>query len=176
MGRSERPEVWPPAETRIMLDRLSELSGLVQEQSRATDGQEVVGWLARLLVIRSCGYLEQTVAETVRAYTRRTSYGHVRNFSLGWLDRTQNPTPAALETLTGRFDQGLREEIGALLDADDGRLRRELATLVDRRNRIAHGLNESVGVVKALHLHLVACEIADWFILRFGPAQVPATA
>lgn len=170
MSRRERAEIWPPAETRIILDRLSELSDLVREQARASDSQEIVSWLARLLVIRSCGYLEQTVAETFRAYTKRLSYGHVRNFSLGWLDRTQNPTPAALETLAGRFDQGLREELSTLLDADDGRLRRELATLVDRRNRIAHGLNESVGVVKALDLYRVACEIADWFILRFGPA------
>ncbi|MCK9897207.1 HEPN domain-containing protein [Frankia sp. AgB32] len=170
MSRRERAEVWPPTETRIILDRLSELAALVQDQARVADNQEVVSWLARLLVIRSCGYLEQTVAGTFRAYTGRLSYGHVRNFSLGWLDRTQNPTPAALETLAGRFDQGLRQELSALLDADDGRLRRELATLVDRRNRIAHGLNESVGVRKALELHGVACEVADWFILRFGPS------
>jgi hypothetical protein len=170
MSTRERAEVWPPAQTKIILDRLTELTTLVREQARTPDNQEITAWLARLLVVRSCGYLEQTVAETSRAYTRRKSYGLVRNFSLGWLERTQNPTPKALETFTGRFDQNLKEELSELLDADDGRLRRELSTLVEQRNRIAHGLNEGIRVRKALDLKEIACEVADWYILRFRPA------
>ncbi|MBL7498640.1 hypothetical protein I6A84_32775 [Frankia sp. CNm7] len=162
-------DVWPPAEVTFILKRLSELASIVEEQARSSNDQEIVSWLARLLVIRSCGYLEQTVAETARAYTRHKSYGLVRSFSLGWLERTHNPTPDALETFTGRFDAGMQEELGEFLNANDEELRRELAFLVDRRNRIAHGLNEGIGVVKALALKDVACQVADWFILRFRP-------
>jgi len=57
------------------------------------------------------------------------------------------------------------------LEADDQRLRRELAFLVDRRNKIAHGLNEGIGTVKALALKDVASEAADWFIARFNPGR-----
>jgi hypothetical protein len=55
------------------------------------------------------------------------------------------------------------------LDANDERLARELAFLVDCRNKIAHGLNEGIGSQKALALKDVAVEIADWFVLRFNP-------
>jgi hypothetical protein len=43
--------------------------------------------------------------------------------------------------------------------------------LVDRRNQIAHGLSEGVGIRKALDLKITACEVADWFILRFNPLR-----
>ncbi len=149
--------------------RLAELESLVRERASRADDQEAAAWLARLLVIRSCGYVEQAVAETARAYTSSKSYGLVRNFSLAWLERTQNPTPDALEAFVGRFDSDLKQELRELFDANDEELRRELAFLVDRRNKIAHGLNEGIGVVKALALKKVACEAADWFILRFRP-------
>lgn len=68
-----------------------------------------------------------------------------------------------------RFDQLLCDDFTAFLDADDQRLRRELEFLVDRRNRIAHGLNEAIGSRKALDLKAVACEIADWLVLRLNP-------
>lgn len=71
----------------------------------------------------------------------------------------------------GRFDSTLASEFAALLDADDQRLRRELAFLVDRRNRISHGLSEGVGLRKALDLSSVSSEVGDWFILKLNPER-----
>lgn len=169
-GRPVRAEEWPPAETQLILGRLAELSELVREQTRIPDNQEVAAWLARLLIVRSCGYLEQTVIETCRAYIRRTSDGMVRNLALGSLRRSPNPSAEALQELALRFDPALKAELRRLLNANDQRLGRELNFLVDLRNKIAHGQNENVGVAKALLLKDVACEIADWYILRFRPA------
>ncbi|WP_235497612.1 HEPN domain-containing protein [Frankia sp. R43] len=167
--RRHAREEWPPAETQLILGRLGELSALVQEQARIPDNQEVASWLARLLVVRSCGYLEQTVVVTSRAYISRTSNGMVRNFALGALKRAPNPSADALGELALRFDPALKSELRALLGANDQRLRRELNYLVELRNKIAHGQNENVGVAKALILKEVACEVADWYILRFRP-------
>ena len=58
-----------------------------------------------------------------------------------------------------------------MLDADDERCRRELAFMMDRRNKISHGISESVNRSKALVLKDIACELADWFILRFNPER-----
>lgn len=168
-GRPARPEEWPPGELPLILGRLVELSELVRDQARIPDNQEVASWLARLLVVRSCGYLEQTVTETCRAYIRRTSDGMVRNLALGTLRRAPNPSADALQDLAQRFDPALKAELRSLLNAHDQRLRRELNFLVELRNRIAHGQNENVGVTKALALQDVACEVADWYILRFRP-------
>lgn len=133
------------------------------------EDDEALGWLARLLVVRSCGYLEQTAFEVCRSYVGRRAGGPVRSFALSWLERTRNPTPDALRELVGRFDARYAEELWDLLNGDDERLYRELSFLVDRRNRIAHGLSEGIGSRKAIQLKNVAVELADWFVLRFNP-------
>lgn len=160
--------VWPPRETLLLLDKLIELRELVESPPDSQE-DEVTAWLARLLVVRSCGYLEQTAAAVCQAYVRERSGGLPRAFALSWMQRSQNPGPEALETFVGRFDSTLAAELTEQLDADDQRLRRELGFLVDRRNKIAHGLSEGVGRRKALDLEKVAREVADWFVLRFNP-------
>ncbi|MEA2232138.1 MAG: hypothetical protein QOD83_1954 [Solirubrobacteraceae bacterium] len=69
----------------------------------------------------------------------------------------------------GRFDSAWANDLVDFFEADDQRLQREIAFLVDRRNKIAHGLNEGIGPVKALALKEIACEVGDWFIARFNP-------
>lgn len=159
---------WPPLLVTRLKTTLNELADLVDEVQRNGDAQEAA-WLARLLVVRSCGYLEQVVDEVGRELMQERSGGVVRSFSQSWLPSHKNPGPERLSEWVGRFDSGWSFELATYLDEDDERLRRELSFLVDRRNRIAHGLNEGIGVRKALGLRDVAIEVADWFILRFNP-------
>jgi hypothetical protein len=161
---------WPPREVTDVRGKLDELIKLVT-QPYAGEPQEVRDWLARLLVVRCCGYLEQTVLETCRGFIHGRSGGPARTFGRSWLDRGRNPTPEALVLLVGRFDATWANELSDLFDADDQRLRREVAFLVDRRNKIAHGLNEGIGTVKALQLSDVSLEASDWFIARFNPGR-----
>lgn len=132
---------------------------------------EVRDWLARLLVVRSRGYLEQTVLEELRGYVHRRSGGPGRAFGRSWLERGRNPSPEALTTRVRRFDAEWSSHLIELLEEHDQRIRREVAFRVDRRNKIAHGLNENVGAVKALQLLEVARDLADWFIGRFNPQR-----
>jgi len=161
---------WPPSEVTKLKLRLDELANLVALPA-GDSPPEARDWLARLLVVRGCGYLEQTVILVSRGYLAGRSAGPVRTFGQSWLERGKNPWPDSLCLLAGRFDTEWSAELEALLEADDQRLRRELAFLVDRRNKIAHGLNEGIGTVKALALKDVACEAADWFIARFNPGR-----
>ena len=168
---------WPPwavttlkSQLDLLAASLSELEALGKEHKHVEPEMDRArNWLARLLVVRSCGYLEQTVAEVARAYVDGRSGGLVRSFARTWLERSRNPTPETLEQLVGRFDAALSEDLSSVLDANDQLLRRELAFLVNARNRIAHGLNEGVGPQKAVSLMAVASGTADWFILRFNP-------
>jgi hypothetical protein len=93
----------------------------------------------------------------------------VRSFAHSWLERTHSPSPESLLTLLGRFDSNLQSEFADFLDDEDQRYRRELAFMVDRRNKIAHGLNEGIGASRSVVLADVAYEVADWFILRLNP-------
>jgi hypothetical protein len=158
---------WPPREVTALRRKLDELVGIVR--APLSESQEVRDWLARVLVVRSCGYLEQTVLEACRGFVHAKSGGPVRAFGHSWLEFGRNPKPDELVTLVARFDTTWAGDLLDVLEADDQRLHREVSFLVDRRNKIAHGLNEGVGTVRALQLSDVACEVSDWFLARFDP-------
>jgi hypothetical protein len=162
---------WPPWEITSLQYNLDVLSNLVERPSDQLFTSDAYPWLCRLLVVRSCGYLEQVVVEVCRAYVRERSGGPVRTFAHSWLDRAGNPTPDRLGEFVGRFDSTMQEDLLTFLADQDERLSRAVYFLVDRRNRIAHGLNEGISRAKALELKLVACEVADWFVLRFNPGR-----
>ncbi len=130
---------------------------------------EVLSWLARLLVVRTSGCLERSTHEIVRGFIAGKSGGQVRTFAHSWLERSRNPSPEALVSILGRFDMNLQRDFEQLLDEDDQRLRRDLSFLVSRRNAIAHGLNEGVGLQRALALVPPVLDVVDWFILRMNP-------
>jgi RiboL-PSP-HEPN len=168
-GAQNVPTQWPPAElVRIRL-KLDELAERIDEQMRKGDPETVVEWLARLLVVRSCGYLEQAVREVALGHIAQRSGGYIKLFATSWVPDGRNPWPDYLVQWVGRFDKNLSDALDDFLDADDERLRREVSFLVDRRNRIAHGLNEGIGARKALDLKEVACEVAQWFSIQFDP-------
>lgn len=160
-------KTWPPWSVTSLREKLDDLASIV-ESSKGMD-PDVLTWMSRMLVIRSSGYLEQTAKEVCFYHVESKSGGIVRSFAQSWLEKSRNPSPDNLCDLVGRFDSSLQNELVELLDKDDQRLRRELAFLVDRRNRIAHGLNEGVGREKSLELKVVAVELSDWLILRFNP-------
>jgi hypothetical protein len=159
---------WPPRLVSTLNNSLQQLadsvSGLPPERSI-----EEQTWLTRFLVVRTCGYLEQVVYEVLREYVREKSGGLVKSFATSWLAKTRNPTPENMLELVGRFDNNLELNLRQLLEDDQGHLYREISFLVDRRNKIAHGLNESVNARKALDLLSDVELVADWFLENLRP-------
>jgi len=161
-----RPTHWPPRELRLLERRLNELELLVREDRSMSS--DVRDWLARLLVVRSCGYLEQVVLAVQREYVEQKSGGLVKTFAHSWLERSRNPRPDVLLGTVGRFSARLEYELEEFLRDTNTTLWSDLAFLVDRRNKIAHGENESVGPARALQLKGTAVDVADWFIRRLN--------
>lgn len=145
-----------------------ELRGAVERPDRSSS-VEVTGYLARFLIVRSCGYLEQVVDESCRAYLKSKAAPGAAAFGSSWLGHGRNPMPKALERLVARFNLGLEAELEELFSLDGGYLGDQIASLVDRRNKIAHGMNETTGAQKALNLVDAATKTADWFVLRLDP-------
>ena len=160
-------EVWPPWEVTSLRNKLEQLAGLVETPGGVDP--DVLSWMSRMLVVRSSGFVEQTAKEVCRAHVHQRAGGPVRAFALSWLEWSRNPSPENLCELVGRFDKSFEDEFVEVLEADDQRVRRELSLMVDRRNKIAHGLNEGITRDKALTLKTVALEVSDWLILRFNP-------
>jgi RiboL-PSP-HEPN len=158
---------WPPARIRRLEAQLDRLVNAVSDgTAREVDDQI---WLTRFLVVRSCGYLEQVVHETVVTHLQAGSYGTAQSFVMSWLDRSRNPSVDNLLRMIGRLDGGMQEELDQLLMADDGRLTSQIASLVGRRNQIVHGENEGMGSQAALELTRSAKIVANWFIRRLDP-------
>jgi hypothetical protein len=147
---------------------LSALRDLVQNPP-SDQNDEVTAALSALLVIRSSGYLEQVVIESLRAYTHSKSIPRVSSYAISWVSTGLNPRPRKLEEFVRRMDGDWSAELVEFFDADDQRLRREIALLVDRRNKLAHGQAEGVGATKAVALSDDAVTVADWFLNRYDP-------
>lgn len=161
-------DAWPSIELQNLQKSLSAYSEVVRKEAfDASD--DVVRALSRFLVVRSCGYLEQVSESCARTYLQEKSSPRTASFGASWLGRGRSPTPGNLVAFVDRFDTAWSEELQEMFDAEDERLSRDLSFLVDRRNKIAHGLNEGIGAAKALDLAQVSVEVADWFILRFDP-------
>ena len=159
-------EPWPSRTLEELERSLRSLENLVQRQDPS---EPASAELSRFLVVRICGFLEQSVEESCRSYLRSKSDPRSTSFGESWFGRGANPRPDELVRLVGRFDNAWSEELEQLLNKDDELLRRELSFLVDKRNRISHGLNQGVGQRKALDLVPCAIRVASWFVERFDP-------
>jgi len=159
---------WPSL-TIQNLDRALDRVVLLVQNPAPNEPDQVTQALARFLVVRTCGHLEKTVQECLRAYVENKSFGRVKLFSQSWLARINNPEPERLLELVGRFDTGLQRDLRALFEDNDFELKREISLLIDKRNAIAHGASEGIGSRKALDLLGYSRFLTDWFILNFDP-------
>lgn len=163
---------WPPPKLALLEAQLDRLVAAVRDSSQRDVDDQI--WLTRFLVVRSCGYLEQAVHETVVAHLEHHSYGTAKSFAMSWLERSTNPSVENLLKLVGRLDHGMQTDLEELLKHNGHHLAQNLALLVGRRNQIAHGENEGMTTQAAIGLVDVAREIANWFILRLDPATPPS--
>jgi hypothetical protein len=157
---------WPSRTLVDLNQSITNLEKLVQEQDPS---EKVSAELSRFLVVRTCGYLEQAVEESCRSYLKSKAHPRIAAFGESWLGRGANPGPDSLAKLVRRFDNAWADELEELFNNNDEFLKREIKSLVDKRNRISHGANQGVGQRKALDLVPVAKEVADWFIGKFDP-------
>jgi len=161
---------WPTRQVVTARPSLDALIEIVKDQAGELSA-ETRAWLARLLIVRCSGYVEQVAFECFRGHILEKVGGPSRAFALTWIARSRNPTPRNLVDMVARFDQSWSDELEAYLGDEDDRLLRDMNYLVSARNNIAHGLNEGVTPRRAIELSASTIEVADWFILRFNPLR-----
>lgn len=159
---------WPSLEIQNYQKSLNDVR-VVVERPNSNQSDEVSRSLARFLVVRACGYLEIVAEECCACYAESKSAPRVADYARSWLKRGRNPSPGALLDLVGRFGHDWADELTEVLNLDDELLKRDLLSLVDKRNKIAHGEGEGVTARKALALTESALTVADWFIDRLDP-------
>lgn len=102
---------------------------------------EVQSDFARYLCILVSGFVETAIAELAIEYCRKRSTPTVSNYAGSQLVRLQNIKTERLLQIMSRFDPKWRTELEVFVD---GPRKDALDSVIDLRNKIAHG--ESVGV------------------------------
>lgn len=161
-------ESWPTREMQSLDRSFKDLENLIRDLPVSEEPEKSAA-LARFLVIRTCGYLEQVVEKSCVAYLENKSDFRSASFSRSWFGAGANPTPTKLVKLVSKFDPVWSESLNELFKRNDELLFREVSYLVDRRNKIAHGVNENVNIRKALDLVEHARKVAEWFTETFKP-------
>lgn len=158
---------WPTHALAMSRTRLEELKD--EADLRSNVSSEIDQAISRFLVVRACGHIEFSFEEAFCEYASVQSSAKVGAFVRSQSFRGANPNPARIIKTLDHLDGDLARRFEEYIDQDDQELRRELALLVDRRNKIAHGQNEGVTRRKALDLADVALRISDWLIDELSP-------
>jgi len=109
--------------------------------SLSVEDLEIRSDFARYLCVLVSGFVETALAELAIEYCRKRSAPTVTNYATSQLGRIQNVKAERLLQFMGWFDQSWRIEVQNFID---GPRKDALDSVVDLRNKIAHG--ESVGV------------------------------
>lgn len=166
-------QTWPSGSIVDSREALIELRTCVDNLH--TDDDAIERYLSRMLVIRSCGHLEFTLEQGILDSIRPNVAPHIENHIKTGLFKGRNPNPKRIEELLGSFHTSWREEISDLLSSGDELLKRELAFLVDKRNKIAHGQSEGIGRRKSLDLCDYALQVSDKILEIVCPETLKAT-
>lgn len=159
---------WPSQALMLSRQRLSELKQTAGNLGSDLDDQ-VTGAVAKFLVVRSAGHIEFTVDECIHSFASAKSHPGVAQYVRAGLFGGRNPTPGKLVDHLGRMSKSWAGTLSDYLNADDEEIKRELSLLVDRRNLIAHGQNESIGMRKALKLCDLALDLGDLIVEIIDP-------
>lgn len=161
---------WPPATIRLRAQDLKNTMLALNEFHPLSD-INVEQCLSRYLTIRSAGYIEAVRDDSADHFVAtRASDEAVRRIR-HHLRTGQGAAPGQLLQFVGSFCNEWADELGVLLDNDDGLLRRSLASLIAARKKIAHGDGESVTAKRALEWYATANTLGGWIVRRFDPSQ-----
>lgn len=158
---------WPSLDvlnSRTQLDKLRKTL-----EGSTGDDSEVEAALCRFLVVRSCGHIELSLEQGLLDCLEGSTAPHVHRYIRSGMFKGRNPKPDRIEKLLGDFHSEWRTQIKNALDENDEILRRELAFLVQKRNKIAHGQSDGIGKRKALDLCNYAIELSDKILQILSP-------
>lgn len=162
------PGAWPTHEVHTSRERLVELRDTVSS-SDLDENPLVESALTRFLVVRACGHVEITFDESFCALAVSKSSPDIAGFVRSQFFHGANPTAKRISETLGKLDRSRASRFDAMADEDDGRMKRQLALLVDRRNRIAHGQSENVTRRVSLDLADLALRLGDWLTAELDP-------
>lgn len=161
-------KAWPNADIRTARHEFANLINEVDARFREDPSDSI---LSRFLLVRSSGYLEYGFETVLCGWAEMQSSPRVSSFVRSNFGRGRNPSPEKLCDVLGRFDTELRIKFEERISEDDDHVKREISWMVDRRNKIVHGLSENVRASKALDVARICYGLVDWLIEELRPGS-----
>jgi hypothetical protein len=111
---------------------------------------EIQSDLARYLCVLVSGFVETAVAELAIEHCRSRSATSVLSYASAQLDRLQNLKSQRLVQVIGSFEKKWSSELSSFMD---GARKDALDSVIDLRNKIAHGESISLSLGRITEYH-----------------------
>lgn len=146
---------------RRALNELIETVDNFKNSGKSDDAVE--NYLTRFLVLRACGYVEHVFRRSVCSYVeKKAGVGICELVENALFTRGLNPKRKKVKEILKSLDSELYDDFLELLgDGDD------LDSLVESRNKIAHGCSDNCTKRRSIEQGKLAIEIGDWFLRNF---------
>ena len=141
------------------------LTSLLKRTGKATDDVELLGHWGRYLCVLAAGFLENSIYEVYGEFVRRASSPAVAQFAESRLERINNPNARRFVETAGSFKREWAEGLESFLNEDDERRRNAINSIMDNRNKIAHGGRVQISVARVRE-YLSGCVEVVEFIER----------
>lgn len=108
------------------------------------DGALIQSRLVRYGCLLACAAIEQALIDAAGSYAQRHGDSRIHDFTIEMLRTGRNPSPSYIRETLSRFDKSWGDHIASFIVDEVGE--DKIKSIVSNRNRIAHGLNVSMGV------------------------------
>lgn len=166
---------WPPHKVQQSLQRLRDLKQLLDKKQaeKQADDDAVTSNLAKLLVVCCSGHLEVVSSSCIIEFMSRHADPLVSEYVHSQYKTWQSPKLEQLKKTLSSVSKTIANDFEDFLSKDSygkDNFLSEIGSLVDQRNRISHGDNDSVTERKAFQYYDAMNKISDWFISYFQPS------
>lgn len=134
-------------------ERARVLNSKIKSAYALTDATDLApnhnAWLAEIMTIWSCAYLEHTFRTSVLEYSTQHSDSATASYVRNQIRRVRNPSVQRICEVLGHFDASWKERFKE--NAGDLMLD-SITSIVQQRNRIAHG-ERTDGTAREVYAH-----------------------
>ena len=139
----------------------SQLDDLFSKISTLDSDFEMQSHWAKYLCIRVSGFLEVAVSTIYKNYAKNKAAPFVVNYVDKQLSSFQNPNMEKILKITRSFNHKWAEEIELKLK-NNSEIKDSIDSIVDVRNKIAHGENVGITYIRIKRYYEVALELVGF--------------
>lgn len=169
MLRLDMKQIWPNEAILLSQEGLLSLRAVCNERFREDAGSLVVDELSRYLTIRSCGHLEVVSTQSILEFAERNAAGPLSSYIRATYKTWMSPKAANLKGVLDKLSSILSDNFQRYLDDGERDYVSDLGSLVNSRDKVAHGENVQINMRKAMGYCDSVMYVADWYIECFKP-------